>query len=73
MAEFAGDVRASVRALTNKPGFTAVVILTLAVGIAANTAIFSVVHGVLLGSLPYPQDNRVASKIPAPTTATIEH
>ena len=61
MAEFVSDVRASVRALTKKPGFTAVVILTLAVGIAANTAIFSVVHGVLLGPLPYPWDDRVVT------------
>jgi putative ABC transport system permease protein len=61
MEHLGSDVRASVRALTKKPGFTVVVVLTLAVGIAANTAIFSVVNGVLLRPLPYPQDNRVVT------------
>src|SRR5712691_705067 len=55
MKNFASDVRASIRALTQKPGFTLVVVLTLAVGIAANTAIFgsganSGRQGVRLGS-----------------------
>jgi putative ABC transport system permease protein len=51
MEHFASDVRASFRGLTQKPGFTVVVVLTLAVGIAANTAIFIVVNGVLLRPL----------------------
>lgn len=47
------DVKLALRSMTRQPGFAAVVIATLAVGIGANTAIFSVVDGVLLQQLPY--------------------
>lgn len=53
MNAFGQDLRHALRTLVKQPGYAALVVLTLALGVAANTAIYSVVHGVLLAPLPY--------------------
>src|SRR6266700_106292 len=55
------DLKFTLRRLRKSPGFALTVLLTLAIGIGANTAVFSVIDGVLIKPLPYPESDRLAA------------
>ena len=57
------DVKLSLRRFRNSPGFAMTVILTLAIGIGANTAVFSVVNSILIKPLPYPEPEQLVALI----------
>src|SRR5499433_2417560 len=61
MNSFWQDVRYGLRVFWKNPGFSAVAVLTTALGIGANSALFSVINGVLLNPLPFPNANRIVS------------
>ena len=61
LEDFWQDVRYTLRAMRKNPGFTAIVLVTLALGIGASTAVFSVVDPLLFRRLPYPRDDQLVS------------
>jgi putative ABC transport system permease protein len=71
MDTFFRDVKYAFRAMRRAPGFTAVVLLTTALGVGANTTIFAVVYAALLRPLPYPSAERVVIADESPSPANI--
>jgi len=71
MRDLLHDIRFAIRTLSKTPSFTALAIVTIALGIGANTAAFSMVHGVLLRRLPYGGDDRLV-RITQPSATRLD-
>ena len=69
MNHFPQDIRFALRLLRRSPGFTAVVVLSLALGIGASTAMFTVVHAALLKPLPFKDSDRLVTAMNGPSAA----
>ena len=61
------DMRHSFRGLGRSPGFAATLVFVLAMGIGANSAMFGIIHGMLIRPLPYPNGERIVTVDKAPT------
>lgn len=72
MSSWIDDVRYAARALARNPGFTAVAVLTLALGIGLDTAVSSLVHGTLLAPLPFRDADRLAVMVTTPADRPLE-
>ena len=59
MRSFFADLRFAVRSFSRQPGATALIVLTLTLGVAANTAVFAIVDGLFLRPFPFPQPDRL--------------
>ena len=60
------DLRYATRVVARQPGTTFIIVLSLALGIGANTLVFSLVNAILLRALPYPQPERLVQVFPTP-------